>query len=1053
MSKQQPIQPDNVSYVDTQLIECSRLQSVEYSPNSSGKNKAIFTNRQSHGIQIDEGDVVSLNSAFVSEVGAGGEVIEFTGQENGDTYTVEYTDTSGDIELPIISGLEVNDPYRIENFEIPYLPSNKYLYLNSVTEVKTQTFPIKDNEINFTTGVYKTTNGEGYFHLPRRFVHGARFNEIERFYQTDSLTSGGPEGQSRINQSYQNRTWRPVDTDVVLPRWNYELSGQILRGETNDLFDWQTRCQADYQLQPYVVQEPRNATTQPYFVKKNDNKRYKLFRRDQTRWYGQTTATAVYKTLLEDKHDIALQPYIEVKQLQTVTTDVGFDTPSNIATNLTEQLSKKQSERDYNVLVQNASGTTGQPHESILKIGELYETALFKPYEAATEQMFNSTASRRFFAGVNASGESTASETLIYNQSTLDFYNCFHHICVKRPEVFTAQRALYDASQTDFEVLVNIDYPPATTDIPLVTNIRWTAVNPITTNLYLDDFRLAFDAEELYPELFDYSYNPGTEPVQYIDVTDLRYIHIASASNASHLGCDNMLFPGDVAVTDATNISGSESLPVFINYKADQKNNRNIDDGANIDNLWGGFALRYRHTDGEDYIAFTCDHLHRNTIGLFDNASLITAGRKVGFDRHFSAYGTACIGLYNGKTIQCYTDPEDIVTPTASGSLSASSVLVRAQMDTISDLGGRINFPGLDQFPYLYMGAPEPLVNFDTTLNRFTISNLYSPEFVGNFQQAGDTFPDNPYSPSTNPETKVYFVNKRLRQNSFCPDMVPYTNTRFIKPYTPYGSAEYTKRSYLPFNKNLSSYTIYDSHSGIVWNNFGTDRANWDNNSIFGILGFEYDIFHPSTPTNFQTRYSFSTQTPTTVGLITNVEETSKDILGLPQNAVQAPFYNYQVPGPSFANVGGLYINRRVGTAYLEFYRNLFDMDNLPPIVVEDAKSIEIRATNLPKKTTRPYYLIRSNVIQQNNFMDASGAILPVIGLVNKINGYADFYSTESEGVEFTATKSYVISDITTSIHNPDGSLATVDDNSSVIYKIKKNKQLTTNLADIVLQM
>ena len=1048
MSKQQQIQPDNVSYVDTQLIECSRLQSVEYSSNSSGKNKAIFTNRQSHGIQINEGDIVSLNSAFVSEVGAGGEVIEFTGQENGDTYTVEYTETSGDIELPTISGLEVNDPYQIEDFVIPYLPSNKYLYRDLITEVKTQTFPIKDNEINFSTGVYKTTNGEGYFHLPRRFVHGARFNELQQFYQYGTLSAS--DAQSRVNQNYQNKTWRPANT---LARWNFELSGQILRGETNDYFDWQTRCQADFQLQPFVPENISTATTQPYFIKKNDNTRYKLFRRDQTRWYGQSSATAVYKTLLEDKHDIALQPYIEVKQLQTVTTDVGFDTPSNIATNITEQLSKKQSERDYNILVENASGAAQSPHKSILKIGELYETALFKPYEAATEQMFNQTASRRFFAGVNKEGESSNSETLMYNQSTLDFYNCFHHICVKRPEVFTAQRRLYDASQTEFEVLVDIDLPPASTDIPLVTNIRWTGINPITNNLYLDDFRTAFDAEELYPELFDYSYDPGTEPVQYIDVTDLRLIHIASASNASHLGCDNMLFTGDTAVNDATNISGSESLPVFINYKADQKNNRNIDDGANIDNLWGGFAYRYTHTDGEDYIAFTCDHLHRHAVGLFDSASQIKAGRKVGFDRHFSAYGTACIGLYNGKTIQCYTDPEDIVTPTASGSLSASSVLVRAQMDTISDLGGRINFPGLDQFPYLYMGAPEPLVNFDTTLNRFTISNLYSPEFVGNFQQAGDTFPDNPYSPSTNPETKVYFVNKRLRQNSFCPDMVPYTNTRFIKPYTPYGSAEYTKRSYLPFNKNLSSYTIYDSHSGIVWNNFGTDRANWDNNSIFGILGFEYDIFHPSTPTNFQTRYSFSTQTPTTVGLITNVEETSKDILGLPQNAVQAPFYNYQVPGPSFANVGGLYINRRVGTAYLEFYRNLFDMDNLPPIVVEDAKSIEIRATNLPKKTTRPYYLIRSNVIQQNNFMDASGAILPVIGLVNKINGYADFYSTESEGVEFTATKSYVISDITTSIHNPDGSLATVDDNSSVIYKIKKNKQLTTNLADIVLQM
>jgi|TARA_R100000084_G_scaffold92096_1_gene45960 hypothetical protein len=1047
MSKKQQIQPDNVSYVDTQLIECSRLQSVEYSPNSSGKNKAIFTNRQSHGIQIEEGDVVSLNSAFVSEVGAGGEVIEFTGKENGDTYTVEYTHTSGDVELPTISGLLVNDPYQIEDYAMPYLPSNKYLFRDFITEVRTETFPIKDNEINFTTGVYKTTNGEGYFHLPRRFVHAANFKQIQQFYQYGTLSAS--DAQSRVSQQYQNRTWRPADT---LARWNFELSGQILRGATNDFFDWQTRCQADFQLQPFVPESISQATTQPYFIKKNDNTRYKLFRRDQTRWYGQTNATAVYKTLLEDKHDIALQPYIEVKQLQKVTTDVGFDTPSNIATNITEQLSKKQSERDYNVLVENASGAAQSPHRSLLKIGELYETALFKPYEAATEQMFNETASRRFFAGVNSSGVSSNSETLMYNQSTLDFYNCFHHICVKRPEVFKTQRLLYDASQTEFEVLVDIDLPPATTDEPLVTNIRWTAVNPVTTNLYLDDFRNAFDAEELYPELFDYSYTPGTEPVQYIDVTDLRLIHIASASNASHLGCDNMLFTGDVAVNDATNISGSESLPVFINFKADQKNNRNIDDGANIDNLWGGFALRYRHTDGEDYIAFTCDHLFRHAIGLFDGDDQIKAGRKVGFDRHFSAYGTACIGLYNGKTIQCYTDPEDQQMFTTGSNQSASNILIRAQMDTIIDLGGRAYFTGLDQFPYLYMGSPEPLVNFDTSLNRFTISDLYSPEFVGNFAQAGDTFPDNPYTLSTNPETKVYFVNKRLRQNSFCPDMVPYNNTRFIDPErSGYPAGTFTKRSYLAFNQNLSPYTIYDSHSGIIWNNFGTDRDNWENNSIFGILGFDYDVFHPSNPTNFQTRYSFSTQNPTTDGLLTNVEETSKDILGLPQNAVQAPFFNYQVPGPAFANFGAYPIG---STSNEQFIGDLLlNVDNIPPIVVEDASSIQIRATNLPKKTTRPYYLIRSNIIQQNNFMDASGAILPVIGLVNKINGYADFYSTESEGVEFTATKSYVISDITTSIHNPDGSLATVDDNSSVIYKVKKNKQLTTNLADIVLQM
>jgi hypothetical protein len=120
--------------------------------------------------------------------------------------------------------------------------------------------------------------------------------------------------------------------------------------------------------------------------------------------------------------------------------------------------------------------------------------------------------------------------------------------------------------------------------------------------------------------------------------------------------------------------------------------------------------------------------------------------------------------------------------------------------------------------------------------------------------------------------------------------------------------------------------------------------------------------------------------------------------------------------------------------------------------VVENAQSIQIRASNLPKKTTRPYYLIRSNIIQQNNFMAGEGQILPVIGLVNKINGYADFYSTDGDGVEFTATKGYTITNITTSIHQPDGRLAICDDNSAVIYKIKKNKSLTLNLSDIVLQ-
>ena len=217
------------------------------------------------------------------------------------------------------------------------------------------------------------------------------------------------------------------------------------------------------------------------------------------------------------------------------------------------------------------------------------------------------------------------------------------------------------------------------------------------------------------------------------------------------------------------------------------------------------------------------------------------------------------------------------------------------------------------------------------------------------------------------------------------------------------------------------------------------------------MLGFDYDSLHPSNPTNFQTRYSFSTQNPTTVGLTTNTQENATDIISQAQNAIEAPFFNYTMPGGINANMALLEIESLGGTELFMTDLNA-GSENLPVIVVEGATSIGIRAKNLPKKTTRPYYLIRSNIIQQNNFMNSSGSTLPVVGIVNKINGYQDFYSTENQGVEFTVTKSFVLTSIRTSIHQPDGRLAEVDNNSAVIYRVKKNKSLTLNLSDIILQ-
>jgi hypothetical protein len=127
----------------------------------------------------------------------------------------------------------------------------------------------------------------------------------------------------------------------------------------------------------------------------------------------------------------------------------------------------------------------------------------------------------------------------------------------------------------------------------------------------------------------------------------------------------------------------------------------------------------------------------------------------------------------------------------------------------------------------------------------------------------------------------------------------------------------------------------------------------------------------------------------------------------------------------------------------------------------ESSSSTRITAVDLPTKTARPYYAIRSDIIPQNNFLggnqdltkQTSGAVnRPVIGIVNKINGYGDFYSSEGSQVVFTNTQKRVITQIKTSIHDPDGSYAKVDKSSSVIYKIMKTKQIDLTPVQTLLQ-
>tara|TARA_Y100000592_G_scaffold91933_1_gene152818 strand:+ start:2769 stop:3230 length:462 start_codon:yes stop_codon:yes gene_type:complete len=124
------------------------------------------------------------------------------------------------------------------------------------------------------------------------------------------------------------------------------------------------------------------------------------------------------------------------------------------------------------------------------------------------------------------------------------------------------------------------------------------------------------------------------------------------------------------------------------------------------------------------------------------------------------------------------------------------------------------------------------------------------------------------------------------------------------------------------------------------------------------------------------------------------------------------------------------------------------------PEIVQETQSVEIIADNLPTRMIRGYYTIRSNVLQDTPFVGGkiNNTTMPIIGIVNKINGQGDFYTQEESSLEFTVTKPLRLASITTSIHDPNGSYARCSEQSTVLLKIQKPRSVVFNVMEEILQ-
>ena len=78
------------SFTNIKILECNRLSSEEVKAGNNS-SPALWENKLGSGVEINVGDTIQVNQAFISEDGAGDSVIEFKGQELGTTKSITYT--------------------------------------------------------------------------------------------------------------------------------------------------------------------------------------------------------------------------------------------------------------------------------------------------------------------------------------------------------------------------------------------------------------------------------------------------------------------------------------------------------------------------------------------------------------------------------------------------------------------------------------------------------------------------------------------------------------------------------------------------------------------------------------------------------------------------------------------------------------------------------------------------------------------------------------------------------------------------------------------------
>ena len=654
--------------------------------------------------------------------------------------------------------------------------------------------------------------------------------------------------------------------------------------------------------------------------------------------------------------------------------------------------------------------------------------------------------------------------------------------------------------------LIIADTVTANTDGSFVLNVLYTKEN-------LKIIRDFFDTQGYYPELWDniqetvYYSDANLQPNLLIPPShrNSRFFHFNKYTTRTNIAIHNETF-GDDAFTQRPNPNNIEmtSAPVFFYWNEDQRDNY-IEPNSFLsiirDGVSFGFAtpytiMNYDHV-GQELGEITLIKIHTNNIGgiprgLFTETDglpsgnvAIKNGRRFGYDHHSTAYSTAIITPYSGyantdigvRAVRQHdqgTDDEIFSYPLQINHIRAAY----GTTNTMTDFN-----------PYMtqtYIGANNPAIEYNNVTNRFELKRLHTGNNIGNLENAGTTATQVNSKSMTPPQNTsernidqvqknedagntVYKINPRPPQFGFSPTFKPYlryNQALRVQPYpetaddwvSSFNTTGINTNSYAGFNFNIEPYEIFDSHGGIYIDDWGFDEDNWEDN-FWDILGFNYDAVNaPPSSNNVLTKRIDNENSSALYRPTTNAEVVQTDTKNYVTNQFGAVQYYTSLPFPTCVPN---YKAKKAG-GYAEFFYNrgdAFIATNAQPLelwneVAVLTQSTAITATDIQKSVLRPYYTIRSNILEGATAIggNPTGSNLPIIGIVDKYSGASDYFLGNPSDIQFTVTKPTMIADITTSIHDSDGEYANVDKTSAVIYKIEKIKRTPVGIIEEILK-